>query len=233
MTGFLLVTAISVGTTLVAFALARAPRGALLCSTFAPGLAAGVMLWLALVEVAPDSAATLGWPVALAGVAVGAGLVWSITRLAHRTTVAAGVAPVIGVAIVLHDVPEGFAVGALLSATGLAAALPVIVAVAAHNLPEKLAFVLPADREQFRTVTILGAATLPEPIGAALAGVGAAAAPTGAVSFVLAMAGGMMLWVALGTLPTVARRAATWRPFLGAGAAGAMSMAALAVVLPS
>ncbi len=233
MTGFLLVTAISVGTTLFAFALARARRGALLCSTFAPGLAAGVMLWLALVEVAPDSAATLGWPVTLAGVAGGTALVWLTTRLAHRTTLAAGVAPVIGVAIVLHDLPEGFAVGALLTNTGLVAALPVIVAVAAHNLPEKLAFVVPADREKFRTGTILAAATLPEPIGAALAGVGAAAAPATAVSFVLAMAGGMMLWVALGTLPTVARRAAAWRPFLGAGAAGAASMAALAVVLPS
>ena len=233
MTGFLLVTAISVGTTLVAFALARLGRGALSGSVVAPGLAAGVMLWLALVEVAPDSAATLGWPVTVAGLAGGAGVVWLTTRLAHRTTLAAGIAPVIGVAIVLHDLPEGFAVGALLTSTGVVAALPVIVAVAAHNLPEKLAFVVPADREQFRTVTILAAATLPEPIGAALAGVGAAAAPASAVSFVLAMAGGMMLWVALGTLPTVARRAATWRPFLGAGAAGAMSMAALAVVLPS
>ena len=233
MTGFLLVTAISVGTTLVALALARARRGAPLCSAFAPGLAAGVMLWLAVVEVAPDSAATVGWPLTVAGIAGGAALVWLTTRLTHRTTLAAGVAPVIGVAIVLHDMPEGFAVGTVLTSTGLVAALPVIVAVAAHNLPEKLAFVVPATSERFRTGTILAAATLPEPVGAALASVGAAAAPAAAVSFVLAMAGGMMLWVALGTLPTVARQARALRPFLGAGAAGAASMAALAVVLPS
>jgi hypothetical protein len=231
MTGFLLVSAISVGTTLAAFALARAGRGALSRSVLAPGLAAGVMLWLALVEVAPDSAATMGWLATLAAMAGGAALVWLTSLLAHRTTVAAGVAPVIGVALVLHDLPEGFAVGALLTSTGLVAALPVVIAVAAHNLPEKLAFVGPADGGRLRTRTVVLAATLPEPLGAALAGVGAAAAP-GTASFALAIAGGMMLAVAVGALPTVARRARSWRPFLGAGAAGAMSMAALAVVLP-
>jgi len=231
MSGFLVVTAISVGTTLAAFALARAHRERLSGSMLAPGLAAGVMLWLALVEVAPDSAATMGWMATVLAMTGGAALVWLSSRLAHRTTVAAGVAPVVGVALVLHDLPEGFAVGALLTSTGLIAALPVVVAIAAHNLPEKLAFVAPAEGERLSTRTVLLAATLPEPLGAALAGVGAAAAP-GTVSLAVATAGGMMLAVAVGALPTVARRASAWRPFLRAGAAGAMSMAALAVVLP-
>lgn len=231
MSGFLIVSAISVGTTLAAFALARVRSGALSGSMLAPGLAAGVMLWLALVEVAPDSAATMGWLPTVLAMAAGAGIVWLSSRLAHRTTVAAGVAPVVGVALVLHDLPEGFAVGALLTSTGLVAALPVVAAIAAHNLPEKLAFVAPADGEGLRTRTVLVAATLPEPLGAALAGLGAAAAP-GTVSVAVAIAGGMMLAVAVGALPTVARRASAWRPFLRAGAAGAMSMAALAVVLP-
>lgn len=231
MSGFLIVSAISVGTTLAALALARAHRDALSGSMLAPGLAAGVMLWLALVEVAPESASAMGWLRTVLAMAAGAALVWLSSRLAHRTTVAAGVAPVVGVALVLHDLPEGFAVGALLTSTGLVAALPVVVAIAAHNLPEKLAFVVPADGERLRTRTVLVAATLPEPLGAALAGVGAAAAP-GTVSLAVATAGGMMLAVAVGALPTVARRASAWRPFLRAGAAGAMSMAALAVVLP-
>jgi ZIP family zinc transporter len=163
--------------------------------------------------------------------AAGAGLVALVSHVAHRR-VAAGVAPVIGVALVLHDLPEGFAVGAVVGGAGLAVALPVVVAVAAHNLPEKLAFVAPAAEEGRATVPVLAAATLPEPVGAALAGVGAAAAP-GVLGITVAVAGGMMLAVAVGTLPTLARRARAVGPFLTAGAAGATSMAVLGLVLPA
>lgn len=229
MTGFLLVSAISVATTAIAVLVARSTEGRAWASVAAPGLAAGVMLWLTLVEIGPDAAASIGAGRAVAAMAVGVVLVVVAARIARRPAVAAGVAPVIGVALVLHDLPEGFAVGAVLSSTGLVAALPVVVAVAAHNLPEKLAFVGPARAESTPTATILAAATLPEPIGAALAGVGAASAP-GVVPVVVAVAGGMMLAVAVGTLPTVARRAQAWAPFLGGGAMGALSMAALALV---
>lgn len=225
MTGFLIVSLISVATTAVAWALSR--RGAnSLTSVAAPGLAAGVMLWIALVEIAPESSATLGTLTTVVAMSVGAGAVWLTAVIAQRPAVAAGVAPVIGVALVLHDIPEGLAVGALLTSTGLMASLPMIVAVTAHNLPEKLAFVGPARLEGVPLAPVLVAATVPEPVGAALAGVGSAAAPA-LIPLAVALAGGMMLAVAVGALPTMARRAAAWRPFLGAGTAGMLSMALL------
>jgi ZIP family zinc transporter len=225
MAAFLIVSVISVGTTLAALGLAR--RGdALLTSVAAPGLAAGVMLWIALAEIGPGSAAAIGTTTTVLAMAVGVAVVRLATLIAHRPTVAAGVAPVIGVALVLHDVPEGLAVGALLTGAGFVAALPMVLAVTAHNLPEKLAFVAPAQLEGARTGPVLAAATVPEPLGAALAGVSSAAAPA-VVPLLVAMAGGMMLAVAVGTLPTMARRAAAWRPFLGAGTMGVFSMALL------
>lgn len=225
MCGFLVVSLISVATTAAAVALARYGNNTL-ASVAAPGLAAGVMLWIAVAEIAPESTSTLGAPTTLAAMAFGVLLVWLTTVIAERPAVAAGVAPVLGVALVLHDVPEGLAVGALITGTGLVAALPMTLAVAAHNLPEKLAFVAPARLEGVSLGPVLLAATLPEPLGAALAGVGAAAVPA-VLPLVVAVAGGMMLAVSLGTLPTMARRAATWRPFLGAGSLGMAAMAML------
>lgn len=232
MTGFLLVSAISILTTAGALLIVRWSGWTGLESAIAPGLAAGVMLWIAAVEVAPATVAALGWPATVVAMGLGAVMVGVGARLARRSTVVAGVAPVLGVALVLHDLPEGFAVGALLGGVGLAAALPMIVAVAAHNLPEKLALLAPSRHGATVPSGVLVAATLPEPLGAAIAGAGAAAAPVVVVTVAVAVAGGMMAAVALGTLPTVARRASTMRPFLGAGAAGALSMAALGVVLP-
>lgn len=231
MTGVLVVAAISVLTTAAAVALARAGRGGTATSAVAPGLAAGVMLWLAVVEVAPDATVEIGALPTAATMSAGAALVWVSARLAHRTRVAAGVAPVIGVALVLHDLPEGFAVGAIVGAGGLAVALPVVVAIAAHNLPEKLAFVAPATEEGTPLRPMLLAATLPEPLGAALAGVGGAVAP-GAVAVAVALAGGMMAAVALGTLPVVAARARELRPFAAGGATGLAAMALMAMALP-
>ncbi|NLD75558.1 MAG: hypothetical protein GX643_02725 [Acidimicrobiales bacterium] len=228
MLGFLVVSAISVITTAAAVAFARRGSEAL-TSVAAPGLAAGVMLWLALAEIGPQSSAELGTLTTAVAMVVGIALVWLTTAIAHRPTVAAGVAPVIGIALFLHDIPEGLAVGALVGSVGLVASLPMIVAVTAHNLPEKLAFVGPARLEGAPLLPVVVAATVPEPIGAALAGVGAAAAP-GVVPLAVAVAGGMMLAVALGTLPTMARRAAAWRPFLGAGSMGIAGMAMLTLL---
>lgn len=231
MVGFLLVATISVLTTAAAVVLVRFGRGGATTSAIAPGLAAGVMLWIALVEVAPASVDSLG-VAGLGAMAAGAVAVWIAARLAHRSAVAAGIAPVLGIALVLHDVPEGFAVGAALGGAGLAVSLPLLVAVTAHNLPEKLAFVAPVGAVGRPSAAVLAAATLPEPLGAALAGLGSTAAP-GVVDAAVAVAGGMMAAVAVGALPAIAHRASAWRPFLGAGVAGAASVALVGVVLPA
>lgn len=231
MQAVLVVTLISVVTTLLAWGFVRLGRGDTSASVLAPGLAAGVMVWLVAAEIGPATTAEIGLPAALGLMAAGAGSVWLVSRIARRTTVAAGVAPVLGVALVLHDLPEGFALGSLLGGASLAVALPVIVAFTAHNLPEKLALLGPARAEGAAMVPVLAAATLPEPLGAALAGAGMLAAP-GIAVVATAVAGGMMLAVAVGALPELARRAEAMRPFVTAGATGALGMSALALVLP-
>lgn len=232
MDAVLVVTAISVLTTFLAWAFVRLGGGDARTSVLAPGLAAGVMLWIAAAEIGPGATAELGLVATVAAMAAGGGLVVVASRVARRTTVAAGVAPVLGVALVLHDLPEGFALGSILQGASLVVALPVVIAFAAHNLPEKLALMGPARAEGAALLPVLAAATLPEPIGAALAGVGALAAP-GVAVLATAVAGGMMVVVAIGALPTVARRAEAMRPFLVAGGSGVVGMALLGLVLPA
>lgn len=226
------VTAMSVATTVAALAGARARGIRRLGGPWAAGLAASVMLWVSLVEVAPDALAQLGAARAVVAMAAGAAAVVALARLGHQRLPVAAVGPVLGMALVVHDLPEGFALGAIVAAGGLAAATPAIVALTVHNLPEKLAFFTADDRQVLPTWLLVAAATVPEPLGALAAVAGAAASPT-VLSAATAGAGGMMAAVALGTLPEVARRAQSMRSFVAAGAAGTTLMAGLALVLPA
>lgn len=231
MSGLVVVSVLSVVTTAVAVVLGRLGRVAA-SSVTGPGIAAGIMLWLAFAEIGPEAVTELGVARALGLVAAGAGVVLLVARVAHRSAPAAGVAPVLGVALVLHDLPEGFAVGALVTSAGLAATVPAVLATGVHNVAEKLALVGQGAAERLPLLPLLAAATLPEPVGAALVAAGAAAAP-GAVTALSALAAGMMVAVAVGALPEVARRARSVGPFVRAGAAGATTMAAFGLVLPT
>lgn len=232
MDAVLIIAVLSVATTVGAVALTHWQRFATINPVIAPGVAAGVMIWLALGQVAPDSVAAIGRPMTYAAMAAGGALVALVSRFMQRSARAvAGVAPLIGVALALHDVPEGFAVATMVGGMGLVVALPMLGAVAAHNLAEKFAFVGTASNENLPRWSVLLIATLPEPVGAGIAAIGAGVAP-GAADVAVALAGGMMLAVALGSLPSLAREARRMRSFTMAGAGGAMSMAMLGVVLP-
>lgn len=225
------VAVMSLATTGVALAAARAGWLSRLDGGWAPGIAAGVMLWVAAIEIAPEAIGDLGLLVALATMAAGAGVVVVASRLGHQRLPVAGVGPVLGLALVIHDLPEGFALGAIIAAGGLVAAIPAIIALTVHNLPEKLAFFTADTRGVIPTWLLVAAATVPEPLGALAAVAGAAAAP-GLLAGATAAAGGMMAAVAVGTLPEVARQSQAMRSFMTAGAAGASMMAGLALLLP-
>ncbi|NLA35693.1 MAG: hypothetical protein GX868_08385 [Actinobacteria bacterium] len=239
MTAVLIVSVMAVATTAGAVLLARWGRAASINPVIAPGFAAGIMIWLALGEVAPESVEDIGRGATVAAMAAGAALVALASGIVARSPLSAGgfgAAPVIGVALALHDVPEGFAVAAVLSGAGVVVALPMIAAVAGHNLAEKLAFVGAGGADDpgagaMPRWVVLAVATLPEPLGALVATAGAGVAP-GVVDAAAPLAGGMMLAVALGSLPSIAREVRRVRSFTAAGVGGAMSIAMLGVVLP-
>lgn len=225
------VAVMSLATTGVALAAARSGWLSRLDGGWAPGIAAGVMLWVAVIAIAPEAVNDLGLLAALVTMAAGAGVVVVASRIGHQRLPVAGVGPVLGLALVIHDLPEGFALGAIIAAGGLLAAIPAIIALTVHNIPEKLAFFTADTRKVIPVWLLVVAATVPEPLGALAAVAGAAAAP-GLLATATAAAGGMMAAVALGTLPEVARQSQAMRSFMTAGAAGVSMMAGLALFLP-
>lgn len=231
MNALAVVTLMSVTTTAVALAAARTRALARLGGGWAAGLAAAVMLWLSVFEIAPDALTELGGLGTALAMGGGAAAVMAASRLGHQRLPVAGVGPVLGMALVIHDLPEGFALGAIIATGGVVAAAPAIAALTVHNLPEKLAFFTADTRSALPTWALAAAATVPEPLGALAAVAGGVVAP-GVLAAATAAAGGMMAAVALGTLPEVAREARAMRSFLTAGAAGASLMAGLSLVVP-
>jgi ZIP family zinc transporter len=118
----------------------------------------------------------------------------------------ARVAYLVAFGLILHDVPEGFAMAnAYVSTTRLG--VLVAVAIVLHNIPEEFAMALPAvvaGRRRFlRRAAIASAAA--EPVGAALGLIGAGAFPSLNAGF-LAVASGAMVFVAFHELVPMARR---------------------------
>lgn len=226
-----LVAAASAVSTLAAVALARLGRDRVATSVSAAGIAAGIMLWLAVVEAVPEAATTLGWGVTVATTAVAALGVAAVTRFARGGGAAAGAIPALAVALALHDLPEGFAVGALLTGGTLAAGLALVAVVTAHNVPEKLAVLAPARAEERHLLLPALAVTLPEPAGAALAVSGAALSPT-LLATALALAAGAMVAVSVDALPALARRHRALRRFAVSGLGAASLLAVAGVVVP-
>jgi zinc transporter ZupT len=226
-----LVAGASVVSTVVAVALARLGRDRVATSVSAAGIAAGVMLWLAVVEAVPEAATTLGWGVAAATAAVAALAVAAAARAAHVVRATTSALPALAVALALHDLPEGFAVGALVAGGTVVSGLALVAAVTAHNIPEKLAVLAPARAEERGLVLPALAVTLPEPVGAALAVSGAALSPT-LLAAALALAAGAMVAVSVDALPALARRHRAVRRFAVSGLGAASLLAVAGFVVP-
>ena len=140
------------------------------------------------------------------GLLLGAGFIYLLDRQVphvHLNGASEGPASGLGrawllfLAIALHNIPEGLAVGVIFGSGQIGAAVALAVAIGLHNLPEGLAVATAFFRGGYRPWPAVGLATLTglaEP-AAAVAGAAAVGAVAAILPWGLALAGGAMLYV--------------------------------------
>jgi ZIP family zinc transporter len=208
------------------------------------GFSAGIMVLISLVELLPEAIAGLGTATALASAILGATLIWVANLVIPHTHFVAekgrGIdtalirsAYLVVFGLILHDVPEGFAMANAYVASPRLGVL-VALTIALHNLPEEFAMALPALTVRSGRF-LLGAAllsALAEPFGAIIGLVAVGIAPWLNAGF-LALAAGAMLFVSTHELIPMARRYGHTRLFLlGIAGAAALHRLLAAVILP-
>ncbi len=130
------------------------------------------------------------------------------------------------IAIALHNLPEGLAVGVGVASGDTALADGVTLSIGLQNAPEGLIVAVALLAEGYSRARALWYAALSglvEPIGAAV-GFGAASAADAALPLALAFAGGAMIYVVSGEVIPESHRgngakAATWGTVFGCGVA--------------
>ena len=180
------------------------------------GFSTGIMLLISLLELVPESIGVMGTPPTLLSFALGAGLVWTAHLIVPHTHLVEekGVtdrllvktAYLVAFGLILHDVPEGFAMANAYIASPELGVL-VAIAIALHNVPEEFAMAVPAVVIRSRRF-LYGAAllsALAEPLGAVIGLVAVGIAPALNAHF-MAFAAGAMTFVSLHELLPMARR---------------------------
>ncbi|MEW5867228.1 MAG: ZIP family metal transporter [Bacillota bacterium] len=171
------------------------------------GFAAGIMVAASSLTLIPEALGSGSIPSVLLGLAAGAGFILALeTGIPHlephfsvrplSLNLRQGV--LLGLAIAIHNFPEGFAVGVGYS-SGVPALGPALaLAIAAQNIPEGLAVALPFRKEGvpwMRCILYATASGLTEPIAAVL-GVYFMRLADSVLPFGLAFAAGAMIYVA-------------------------------------
>lgn len=180
------------------------------------GFSAGIMILISLVELIPEASTEIGRLPALLTALSGALLLWGVhTILPHTHLVKEhgmidpGVVKSVYLVVfglILHDVPEGFAMANAYASSPSLGVL-VAIAIALHNLPEEFALCIPVitlKSRRFLFGTALLSA-LAEPFGAMLGLLAIEVAPVLSPYF-LSFAGGAMIFVSVHELLPLARR---------------------------
>jgi ZIP family zinc transporter len=182
------------------------------------------MILISAFELVPASVAVMGVSTTVISTALGAVLVWGVHVIIPHTHLVEekGVVDralmksmhLVVFGLILHDVPEGFAMANSYVASP-SVGLLVALAIALHNLPEEFAMSVPAVTLRSKSF-LFGAAllsALAEPLGALIGLIAVGLAPALNAHF-MAFAAGVMLFVSIHELVPLARRYQRVRLFL-------------------
>jgi ZIP family zinc transporter len=212
----ILLSLLSCLTTCVGVALAIALRENAGAIAAGIGFSVGIMILISIFELIPESITIMGVGATVTSAALGSALVWAAhlivphthfveeNGVVDRELVKSAYLVVFG--LILHDVPEGFAMANAYIASP-ALGLLVALAIALHNLPEEFAMSVPAVVLKSKGF-LFGAAllsALAEPLGAVIGLVAVGLAPALNAHF-MAFAAGAMLFVSIHELIPMARR---------------------------
>ncbi len=224
-TAVILLSLLSVLTTALGVALALRLRENERAIAAGIGFSVGIMVLISAFELIPQAIAAMGIGATFTSAVLGAALLWLIhliiphthlfpeTGLINRALFRS--AYLVAFGLILHDVPEGFAMANAYVATPALGVL-VAVAIALHNLPEEFAMAVPVVLLRSKRL-LFGAAfvsALAEPLGAILGLVAVSIAPVLNAHF-MAFAAGAMLFVSIHELIPMVRRYHHLGPFLG------------------
>jgi ZIP family zinc transporter len=229
----LLLASLSIATTAAGVVLAVKVGNRPRAVTAGIGFSAGTMVAVSVVELLPEACAQAGtWSVTVWAV-TGASIIALLHLMIPHTHLGAAESPqaaqrlrsvyLIMFGLILHDLPEGFALAnSYVSAPRLG--ILVAIAVAAHNLPEEFAMAMPAVALRRRRLLLRAAvlSALAEPVGALIGLAGVSAYPGLNAAF-LAIAAGAMMFVSVNELFPMARDMGH-RSWFSIGALGSVCM---------
>jgi len=244
-TAVILLSLMSVVTTAMGVGLALKLRENTRAIAAGIGFSAGIMILVSVLELIPEAVAAMGFGPTLGSTGLGVALVWLAHFIVPHTHLVKekGIvdkalirsAYLVVFGLILHDVPEGFAMANAYVASPALGVL-VSVAIALHNLPEEFAMSVPAvilrSRRFLYSAAMLSA--LAEPLGAILGLIAVGIAPSLNAHF-MAFAAGAMLFVSIHELIPMARRYRHLGAFLGGALLSALVywlLAHLTVGLP-
>jgi ZIP family zinc transporter len=232
---------LSGGTTLlgVAFAIALGENPKLMATGI--GFSTGIMVLISLCELVPESV-SIGGPAATSlSLGLGAAMILTLHVLIPHIhlgreqevpTVELRAVYLIVFGLILHDVPEGFAMAnAFLSSPSLG--LLVALAIAIHNIPEEFAMAVPAVAIKNRALLFKAAilSGLAEPAGAILGLAAVHLNPALNPSF-MAFAAGAMVMVSFFELVPIAKKYGRLGSFALGVVASALVYLALHALFP-
>ncbi|HHW58108.1 MAG TPA: ZIP family metal transporter [Clostridia bacterium] len=173
------------------------------------GITAGLMLSVVAFDLLPHAFDIAGLPLGITGILIGAILISFFDMVIENMDIAVGFIKegvLLGIAIALHNFPEGLAVGSgfmVSSSLGIDIAL----VIALHDFPEGLAMATPFSAggvPPYKNVIYTLLAGIPTGIGA-LIGVLTGGISPNFIGLNLGIAGGAMLYVTCGDIVPEAR----------------------------